>query len=139
LNTWIDHLLLNTYARKGDPLDSVLASRDGQWSYSPVPESRALLQCLLALYWRGLKVPLRFFPESSYVYAAAVHKGKSLEQALAEAAREWKRSYKEIRAEEDDPYNRLGFGKINPFDEVFAELALDVFLPLLEHQQEEKL
>jgi hypothetical protein len=37
-----------------------------------------------------------------------------------------------------DPYLSLCFGRANPVADPFAELALRVFQPLLEHQERER-
>ena len=85
LKIWILHLALNCT----NPSSSVLIGKESMQVYRPVEDSSALLEDLLALYWRGLREPLRFFPRSSHAFAKETiePEGKRDPRTLAEA--EW--------------------------------------------------
>jgi hypothetical protein len=84
-----------------------------------------------------LSEPLRFFPESAYAYAESLRKGKPEPKAYEEAVKRWEGTeFSKLPAEKNDLYFQLGFGKIEALDEEFQSLAIEVFKPLLIHQQE---
>ena len=95
-----------------------------------------MLRGLAELYWRGLSRVLHLFPESSYAYAARVHKDENPDAGLWDARKAWKENEFTGRGEETDPYHRLVFRGVDPLDEAFTTLAETVFLPLLAHQEE---
>ena len=139
LGIWLDHLILNLAARVGDPGTSILLGPDGRWTYPPVAQSGSILAQLLAVYWQGLSEPLPFFPGSAYAYAKSLYRGKPPVKALEEANKQWEKSeFSTAPAEEEDLYFQLGFGKIYPLDDRFKSLAVEIFEPLLVHQQEDK-
>ena len=59
------------------------------WSYQAVREPGKILEKLLDLYWKGLCLPLHFFPNASWSYADARCKGKAREEALQSAKTKW--------------------------------------------------
>ncbi len=133
LAIWVEHLVLNHLAVGGYPLESVLVGQDGVRSYQPVKEPGKVLEKLLDLYWRGLCLPLHFFPDASWDYAEARHKGKSPQEALQVAQSKWNgNDFIKGKGECKDPYHWLGFREINPLDEEFEELSMDIFGPLIE-------
>lgn len=138
LSLWIDHLLLNAATTPYLPDQSLLAGREEGYRYVSLPESRSILESLLALYWHGLSEPLHFFPEASYVYASESARGKPTDKALKAAAREWEgHMHSKVPPEISDPYYQLCFGEVDPLDDAFMTLADDVFSPLLACQQDE--
>ena len=136
LAIWIEHLILNYRSVEGYPSKSVLIGQDGVWSYQPVREPARPLRKLLDLYWRGLCLPLRFFPRASWAYADTRCKGKSREEALRAAKQKWiGNDFVRGSAEREEPYHWLGFRHINPLDEEFEALSMEVFEPLIEHER----
>jgi len=145
LATWIHHLVLNCVRAEGYPRRTLLAGLAGKnakegkrvfYEYAAVDESKRILEGLLKRYWEGLREPLHFFPETSWHYAeACLSKGKAPEEALDQARRIWKGS-EYSRGDSEDPYYELCFGKGDPLDSAFEEMAVEVFEPLLKHLRE---
>jgi exodeoxyribonuclease V gamma subunit len=92
-----------------------------------VENAAAILQTILNLYWDGLTVPLRFFPASSMEYA------KKQEWKLERARTRWEQGYN-YPGEGDDPYFKLCFGKVDPFNADFERVSRALLEPLLQHQ-----
>jgi exodeoxyribonuclease V gamma subunit len=132
IRLWIEHLALNAFAPAGYPRESLLVMKDATVRFSPVAGAREILASLLDCYWRGLGLPLRFFPASSLEYILT---GCQLERAL----KKWESSFR-YTGEAEDPHFRLCFGReeepLNPDFEACARELLD---PLVLHRQEEKL
>ena len=139
LNSWIYHLVFCLAAPPDCRLNSYLLCRDSAVQFDRVPECRSILQDLLALFQRGLKQPIHFFPESSYVYAEQLLKKGTFEQAaLNKAGRKWHGSEfaKSARGESEDLYYDLCFRRSEPLDDAFTEIAVTVYEPLLAHCRE---
>ncbi len=137
LGVWLDHLLVNISTGQMRPTTSILIGEDGGWTYPFIPDGQSILAQLLALYWRGLSEPLRFFPDSAYAYAENLSEGRPETKAYEEAVKKWEGTkYSKLPPEKNDLYFQLGFGKIDPLDEWFRRLAIEIFQPLLAHQQE---
>jgi exodeoxyribonuclease V gamma subunit len=129
LKTWVLHLILNCTS----PLSSILIGKESMQAYPPVEGSGLLLQELLALYWRGLREPLPFFPRSSHAFAKAVIDPAEKRDPQRQANVEWKE-------ERSDPYIALAFRNIPiPLDTAWQNLALKVFEPLIKVRTETKL
>jgi len=144
LRAWIEHLLWN--AAGGSPSPSVVVATDAVWKLSPVADAPAHLEKLLALYWRGLSEPLKFFPESSFAFAIADFKlrtgtsGRSKKTPADCALEKWAGSeFSKFTPESADAYFNLFFRNAAPLDEDFQRLARAVFDPLLASAVEEKL
>ena len=143
LGTWIRHLCLNMIRPAGYPGTTLLAGLEGKkddrawaaWEYPPVEEAGEILHDLLDVYWRGLRMPLHFFPEASWAYVRAVSQGKGTEDALGRARNTWLGSAFS-RGESEDPSYDLCFREIDPVDEEFMEISNRVFTPLLARQRE---
>jgi exodeoxyribonuclease V gamma subunit len=101
-----------------------------------VTDAEEALRRLADLYWAGLSRALHLFAESSYAYAARVHKDQDPDAGLRDARKAWDENEFTGRGEETDPYHRLAFRDADPLDEEFIALAETVFLPLLGHQEE---
>ena len=128
LKIWILHLILNTTS----PLSSVLIGKELMQVYQPVENSGALLEELLALYWRGLSEPLRLFPRSSHAFAKATIEPDGRRDPQTQANAEWKE-------ERLDPYIDLAFRNVpEPLDIEWQELAWKVFAPLIKNRAESK-
>ena len=144
LRAWIEHLLWN--ATGGSPSPAVVVATDAVWKLSPVADAPAQLEKLLALYWRGLSEPLKFFPESSFAFATADFKlrtgtsGRSKKTPADCALEKWAGSeFSKFTPESADAYFDLFFRNAAPLDEDFQRLARAVFDPLLASAVEEKL
>ena len=132
LRLWIHHLIL--LAGGHDPIESTLIGYDQAWSYPPVGNAQAIIEQLLISCWKGLSVPLKFFPESSLKFAEQLLlKVKGEPEALRAARSVWAGSDYQ-RGESDDPYYRRCFGEQYHLDEEFQRLALLVYEPLLKHR-----
>jgi exodeoxyribonuclease V gamma subunit len=125
VRVWIEHLVLNALAPEGYPRGSVFVAADDILRLLPVEESITTLGTLLELYWKGLRLPLHFFPRSSFVFAES---GK-----LGNARTKWGGDW---YPENDDPYYDLCFGDSDPLDEEFEMISSIVFEPLLSHRGE---
>lgn len=128
LKAWLEHLALNAAAVAGYPLETVLIMTDKAVSFRPVADPGGLLQSILELYWQGLTRPLPFFPESALAYATAKPPGD-----IGKARSKWNDGYNAIPGEGSDPYFRLCFAKIEPFDAEFERITSIIMEPLLLH------
>jgi exodeoxyribonuclease V gamma subunit len=131
LKIWLLHLVLNCTK----PSASLLIGKGLMQAYQPVENSGAILKELLALYWRGLREPLRFFPRSSHAFAKGMlepERGKDPETMVNT---EWF-GYG-TPPEQRDAYIDLAFRNVSePLDTEWQELALKVFLPLFKNRTE---
>jgi exodeoxyribonuclease V gamma subunit len=127
VRTWLEHLILNAVDQEGYPCESLLLMTDSSIKYGPVENAAAILQTILELYWDGLTVPLRFFPASSMEYA------KKQEWKLERARTRWEEGYN-YPGEGDDPYFKLCFGQVDPFNADFERVSRALLEPLLQHQ-----
>jgi len=129
LRLWIHHLILLSSGH--ELIGSTLIGRDQAWSCPPVGNAHSVLEQLLIIYWKGLSIPLKFFPESSLKFAEQLLvKGKREPEALLAARRIWEES-EYVRGESKDDYYRRCFGEQDPLDEEFEQLSLMVYEPLL--------
>ena len=143
--SWIHHLALNVARPNGFPRHTLLAGLSGEkgeerrrvfFEYEPPDMGERVLEELLKRYWEGLRVPLRFFPDSSRKYAELrLVRDKPSEAALEKAYETWQGD-EWHRGENDDPYYALCFRESDPMDASFEEIALEVFEPLLKHLKE---
>jgi len=143
LTVWIHHLALNSLMTDTSPRTSILAGLEPEkkreavwaaWEYSPVENSKEILERLLKEYWAGLMKPLHFFSDTSWTYVnTLLEKNKSEEDALNSARRIWEKTDYN-RGECEDPYYQLCFGNIDPLDSEFRRIAEEIFRPFLEHQ-----
>jgi exodeoxyribonuclease V gamma subunit len=135
LKSWIYHLVLCSLAEQNYPKNSCLVCKDEIWRLDPVKESKNILQNLLALYWHGLSKPIHFFPETSLNYAQrTLIKKENQRKALNYSRKRWIGGYyKSGWNESDNPYYKLCFSRIDPFDKEFIKTAEEVFAPFFEH------
>ena len=122
---WIEHLVLNQADHPGYPRESCLVMVDGTKNFAPVPDAALCLENLLNRYWQGLSMPLRFFPRSSLAYA--------MKENLDAARKEWRDDTYNDRppGEGSDPAIRRCFGTVEPFDDEFRALAVELLSPML--------
>jgi exodeoxyribonuclease V gamma subunit len=134
LQLWINHLILKVVSGKNDTRESTLIGRDRTWTYRPAENAEAILEQLLFIYWKGLSVPLKYFPDSSHLFAEQhLIKGKSRAEALRATRPVWAGS-DYGHGESEDRYYQRCFGDRNPLDEEFQQMAVLVYEPLFRHR-----
>ena len=134
LRAWIHHLSLGAGAGERYPGRCVVLGKDRGYALGPVDDGERLLAGLLETYWRGLTMPLPFFPETARVYVANLLRGKAGEDALRAAGRTW--ASERGHAEGQDPYFRFCFDGADALGGEFRELAEAVLRPLFESAEE---
>lgn len=123
LAIWLDHLLLNIARADGYPLQSMMIAHDMTLGLPPVEHAAVILSDLLDLYYEGMKRPLRFFPETSWLF---LKEG----QTKAEAA--WRGDrWRGFAGECDNPSISLCFDDKEPWGEEFNVLAERIYGPLI--------
>jgi len=132
LQIWITHLFLHLAPESAGLRQSIYMGEDMTCRYPPLANPEEDLAKLLAIYWKGLHHPLRFFPRTSAAYAEAIFNGKDKTAAMNAAAGKWD-GYME--KEREDPYFRICFPDTDPLDEAFRELSLDIFIPILTFEE----
>jgi exodeoxyribonuclease V gamma subunit len=146
VKAWLQHLVLNTLQKMDStlPTQTILIAEDRTdgkikvETFAPVADSAGLLQKLLDDYWRGVRQPLLFFPESSFAFAEMFLKTRNDEDALAAALNKWRsfNDFGDIPKEGEDEYHRLGFGdpeEIVPLEhDDFKAIAKRFFIPMLQ-------
>ena len=127
-------------ARPTSELASALVGRDVAQHYAPVENAGEILSSLLELYWRGLSLPLKFFPETSRAFAEAELRqqdGQTRKDPIRAASQAWQGdSFGHARPEKENGYFDLCFRNVEPLDAEFEQLARAVFGPLLGHMEE---
>ncbi|MCP4196269.1 MAG: hypothetical protein GY762_03885, partial [Proteobacteria bacterium] len=152
LELWINHLALNCLVGSDLPKTSIWFGRDpykkviGAALSAVEGNPHDILSQLIRLYWLGQTQPLRFFPEISYAFAKTVFESELAEneakaKAYKEALDAWGDTYNNY--ESQDPAIVHAFGEQNPIthgehdgENQFGELALSIFVPLLQHTRE---
>ena len=127
MRSWIEHLLLNSVAETGYPVETTLVMSNTIRNFLPVSCAAGHLEKLLNFYWKGLSRPLHFFPRSSFAYAV---KG-----SLEAARREWRDdTFNNYPGEGSEPSIRRCFGSLEPFDEEFCAVAVELLGPMIESE-----
>ncbi|CAN2042883.1 exodeoxyribonuclease V gamma subunit [Candidatus Magnetomoraceae bacterium gMMP-15] len=140
LKIWINHLILNTIENINYPKLSIFAGKKKFLYYRKVIKSQKILEQLIMRYIEGLSCPLHFFPETSHSYAEKIATGKNTKKSFRHAKSIWiGNDFKSENSESKDDYNSLCFKNINPLDETFIEISLEIFLPLLKHIKSQNL
>lgn len=133
LEAWLPHLLLCADPAPGVAPRTTWLGRDEGFVLHPVDAAREVLGALIALYDRGLREPLYFFPKSAWAYLCD---GES--PARARAA--WQANDRNPFGESADPAYRLALrGLRDPMGDgwdAFETCAKAVFAPLLAHAEE---
>ena len=138
IRSWISHLVLNSLqgpAASETGINTFYAGKDSVYKYTPVTESSLHLKHLLDLYWEGLTEPLYFFPQTSFVFAQEIHKGKDELTALRRANTEWEGNDFNKKGEKNDPYNLLCYKNMDLSNPLFMDQAKKVLLPAFAHQE----
>ncbi|MEJ2724966.1 MAG: exodeoxyribonuclease V subunit gamma [Deltaproteobacteria bacterium] len=147
LRAWIYHLVLNGQSVKDYPRCTLLAgleaSRTGErrwlaWHFTPVTRSDGILYNLLCRYWEGLKRPLPFFPDSSWVYAKdRIERETPADQALQKARARWEGGPYN-RGEREDLYYQQCFGQRDCLDRAFQMVSEEIFRPMVAHMEKKQ-
>jgi exodeoxyribonuclease V gamma subunit len=144
LRAWVEHLLYHTVCSDGEPAQTVIVGTESIWKFAPVPDPQPALEKLLESYWAGLCQPLKFFPESSYAFAAADYKeltgtkGRTVKTPIDFAQDKWNGNDFGTAGECEDEYFALFFKTGDPLDGDFETYARVVFHPLLQVSEEVK-
>ncbi len=130
IDAWLAHLLGHCVADY--PKTAVIIGIDNSYQFTAVDNAKEQLQRLLRGYWQGLLQPLPFFPQTSRAYAESIRNKKSVGEAMKAAYRQWENDHN-MDSEKQDPYFAHAFRQPQPLNQHFAQLALDFWLPLLQH------
>lgn len=139
LRAWIHHLIFCLAPNAAGSRASYLICKGSALRFDPVNRPAPILQGLLEIYQRGLTEPVHFFPRTSLVYAEQVlQKSASEKTAVYRAQKKWRGSdYAGNPAGESrNPYMDLCFRHLDPLDEDFKQIAVQVFEPLWAHSRE---
>ncbi|HEX2957486.1 MAG TPA: exodeoxyribonuclease V subunit gamma [Chitinispirillaceae bacterium] len=133
IKIWLTHCIWSHFKHETSP-GSLLICKDQTWQYGPVPDTTSILAQLCNLYYRGIRQPLHFFPESSWVFIQSLRiKNKSLEEALAAAQKVWLgNDFSKMAPESEKVGNNTFFNGIDPFGQEFIDVSTTVFDPLVE-------
>lgn len=134
LSMYIHHLALNLMDQTQTPCTSMLICKDRIWHFRPTTDARNVLERFLEIYWQGLHEPLPFFPRAAWAYAQKRHKGAGADDAMKSARQQWRenRYVPGWLGESEDAYNNRCFGHSDPLDAYFEDLALTIFIPILD-------
>ncbi|MGV8122418.1 MAG: exodeoxyribonuclease V subunit gamma [Candidatus Xenobiia bacterium LiM19] len=154
LTAWIKHLVLNIIRPGDTETSSYCISRKSSSQnsrekkvlevrhFKPIDipgEAMRRLEKLIELYRAGLRKPMLFFPDTSLAFAGSSPE-KDEESAVNKARYIWDNEFKPEFSEMRDPYFRLFFRDIDPFEgeerKAFTEVSLEIFKPLLTGSEE---
>ena len=135
LTAWIRHLALNAMSAKGYPDQTLLVAGDAIKRYRSVTDAAGILEELLGLYWQGLRLPLHFFPDTSFAYTESFLDKADESKAMKAASRIWNGGNGRPGECGRDKYYPVVFRDSDPMDEWFTELSIKVCKPLLEHEE----
>lgn len=123
LRFWLAHLALAALAPSGVPPRTRILSRTQTILLDAPEHPMTYFATLAGLYARGVNEPLPFFPETALAFAVALV--KSEDAAWRAAAGKWDTE------RDGNAYFALAFSDAEPLDERFADLARDIFMPML--------
>jgi exodeoxyribonuclease V gamma subunit len=130
VRVWIEHLLRNLTEQKPALLFGKEEEEAAGYAFPPVGNAREVLTDLLAIYWDGLREPLRLFPRSSWTFVERIFAGKKRESARRSAEKNWESNENDdkSRGERDDAYIKLVFRNRNDvLDQEWEKISLAVF------------
>ncbi len=142
IDFWIRHLLLQLSLplaeRQPSRMIGLEKDKIQQIDLKPLGEEvEGILEELIRLYLDGLRFPVAFFPETSYAFADAIERGKSIQWALADARNSWEGTDYQIGEGQDEPV-RLVYRDRSPLDSSaagyasFQEIALAIWRPFFQ-------
>ena len=129
LRLWVRHLAATAAGVEARSMH--IGTGDG-FAAPEAGDAGELLANLLALYARGMRAPLPFFPRTSLAFAKARFTGskpKDRAQALTAAMTQWEGGFN-VTAEKDDPHLAFLFRDAGPDWDEFAEVAERIYAPL---------
>lgn len=132
LKLWIRHLVVSILQPPGVSRTARWLEQDGAGGFREVEDAQAILEQMLLLYRRGLRVPLHFYPGSSWAYAQNLLLKQDPIAAEKAAASKWFGS-NYFPGEFAKPYQRLLLPAEAMLDEEFRATSLAVFRPLIDH------
>ena len=137
LRAWINHLFLNSFRPAAYPGTTILLGRNATIRFNPVENALKQLESMLSVYWKGQSFPVPFFPAASWAYSETLmEKGKTEEESMSYARKMWSGDeFAGIPAESGDPYFSLCFRSVDPLDDSFKKLSVQIFSPLIEHME----
>ncbi|AFJ02289.1 Exodeoxyribonuclease V gamma chain [Methylophaga frappieri] len=134
---WLDHLVLNHLHPEGIALETRLITEDNMLHFLPVNNVTPVLNKLLDYYWQGCHQPLKFFDKASLAYFRGVIAGKG-DAAIEQARKVWSSGNLHVTSEQDDPYYQLLYPD-SPLDDLFTEIAEQIYQDIVSHLQGGKL
>jgi exodeoxyribonuclease V gamma subunit len=130
---WIEHLVRNLSEQKPALLFGKEGDEIASYEFLPTRKAREILSELLAVYWNGLREPLRLFPRTSWKFVEKINAGKTTASARYLTRPEWegKRNDPKSKGEEKDPYIQLAFrNTADVLDEEWERISLLVLGPI---------
>ena len=130
---WIEHLVRNLTDQKPALLFGKEGEEIASYEFPPTNQAREVLSELLAVYWRGLREPLRLFPRTSWKFVDKISSGKKQDRARYLASEDWRGNENDpnSRGEREDPYIKLAFrNTADVLDEEWERTSLLVFGPI---------
>ena len=107
----------------------------------PVDSARSIISNLISLYQQGMRMPLPFFPESSYAFALHQPQPSAIEEAgdderseskgMIEARKKWI-SGKYHQGEGEDSAYQLCFREEPFLNTEFERIAREIYVPFIE-------
>jgi len=136
LRAWLNHLLLNHIKAENYPRKAIFIGEDAAFQFKEAQNAGAILIDLVGFFVHGQTRPLKLFPQSSFVYAEAIDKGRTPEEALQKAQDAWLGdNFGRQKAEAEEIENIICFGKNIPLDEEFMSTAAQIFNVLFDHRE----
>jgi exodeoxyribonuclease V gamma subunit len=130
LRLWVRHLAASA---AGHAAQSMHIGTDDCFPAPEAPDARNLLEGVLRLYTQGMRAPIPLFPRTSLAFAEARFTGrkpKERPEALQQAMRQWEGGYM-VNPERDDPHLAFLFRDAEPDWERFADVAEEIYGPIL--------
>lgn len=136
LRAWLNHLLLNYIKAENYPRKAIFIGEDAAFQFKETEKSEAILNDLVDFFIQGHTRPLKLFPQASFVYAEALFKGNTQEEALQRAQDVWLGdNFGWQNAEAEEIENIICFGKNIPFDEEFVNITVRILNVLFDHRE----
>jgi len=124
LRLWVRHLALCVLAPPGVATSSRHLAEDGDFELGPAEAANTMLMDLLNLWWRGLREPLAFFPETSWQRVERGHIDGTVLNA-------WAGDHNPA-PESLDMAVSIAFRGRNPLGPEFEALAEQIYVPLVQ-------
>ncbi|MBF0242727.1 MAG: exodeoxyribonuclease V subunit gamma [Desulfamplus sp.] len=147
LRAWIIHLSLLSFFQDRVEEKSLIIGSDKIYNLLKPCDPLSILDTIIKIYQKGVKSPLKFFPESSMAYADTIFKNKNgdslddqnlKDAALKKAKDKFKNSFNNIGEGESEDI-KLCFRHLEtPLDEEFCDLSTAIWRPILSYLEEKK-